>query len=108
MTEARETLPLARMAAEAEVHAETLNSVGNLVLATRQGEWPDASQSIDGALIALTYPGTTDLEGGVRVLRRFRTMNKIIERSSSTASSLTCCDRTSLCRVHTATQKGMS
>lgn len=47
------------------LHLFILESVGELVLAARQGEWPNASLSIDRALDAFTYPGTTDLEGGV-------------------------------------------
>jgi hypothetical protein len=50
---------------QADLHGHVLISVGRFVLATRQGEWSDASQTIDEALYAFTYPGTTDLEGGV-------------------------------------------
>jgi hypothetical protein len=47
------------------IHAQILEMVGQLVLASRQGGWSDDSRTIDDALYALTYPGTTDLEGGV-------------------------------------------
>jgi hypothetical protein len=50
---------------QSDLHGHILESVGKLVTASRQGEWSDASQTIDDALYALTYPGTTDLEGGV-------------------------------------------
>jgi len=48
-----------------EIHAQIFDLVGQLVLATRQGNWSDPSQTIDDAVYALTYPGTTDIEGGV-------------------------------------------
>jgi len=41
---------------QSDLHGHILKSVGRFVTATRQGEWSDASQTIDDALYALTYP----------------------------------------------------